>query len=254
MLQRFLNWSGSEVSTWYVNSLLCLDVRRHAPLPAGPKIIAANHPTTSDPFILMGLVHEPMRILISRFCFTLPLLGGFLRGAAHVPVDKGRGREAFEAALGLLEAGRTIGIFPEGALSPVGGGLGMLRTGVARLALSSGAPIVPVGIAAQHARLWRRDLHVGGGVMDGARWAHRGHYAVTIGEPQSYLGDPADRDRVQAVLAHLEQRLASLAHESAARADAARSRGSGSGLRAGACQVWGACTAALRTAASRARL
>ena len=248
MLQRFLNWSGSEVSTWYVNSLLRLDVRRRAPLPAGPKIIAANHPTTSDPFILMGLVHEPMSILISRFCFTLPMLGVFLRGAAHVPVDRGCGREAFEAALGLLQAGRTVGIFPEGGLSPAGGGLGTLRTGVARLALSSGAPIVPVGIAVQHARLLHRRVHIGGGVTDGARWAHRGRYAVTVGEPLTCSGDPLDRDLVQTVMAQVEQHLVHLAEESANRADAAQVRGSRLGIRTSACQVWGACTAALRTA------
>ena len=110
-----LNRTAGTLSRTYAGLALSMDVHRHAPLPAGAKIIAANHPTTTDPFLMMGLTGEPLYILITNMCFEMPFLGGFLRRAGHIPVAAGNGRAAFEAAVELLKEGKTVGIFPEGA-------------------------------------------------------------------------------------------------------------------------------------------
>ena len=146
---QMLNGTGRNLSRLYSNVAVKIDVERHAPLPSGAKIIAANHPTTTDPFIMMGLLDEPIFILITNMAFQMPVLGRFLRGAGHIPVLAENGRAAFDAAVELLKAGKTIGIFPEGALSPLAGGTCPAHTGVARLALAGGAPIIPAGIALQ---------------------------------------------------------------------------------------------------------
>ena len=104
--------------------LLGMDVEYHAALPAGPKIIAANHPTTTDPFFLMTVVSEQMSILVTELAFEVPVFGDYLRAAQHIPVILAKAALAFEQARRRLVTGRTIGIFPEGALSPLAGGLG----------------------------------------------------------------------------------------------------------------------------------
>lgn len=216
MLQNVLNRSGRAVAGLYAHGLLRLDVRRPAPLPAGAKIIAANHPSTADPFLLMGMIPEPMSILITESCFKVAGLGQFLRGAGHVPVIQGQGRAAFEAGRQLLASGRTVGIFPEGALSPLAGGLCPLHTGVARLALISGAPVIPVGIHLQHEHIWFKEVVIDG-VVERARWPLHGCYAVTVGDPLYLHGDVEDRACVHAALASISRRIAQLAWDSAQR-------------------------------------
>jgi 1-acyl-sn-glycerol-3-phosphate acyltransferase len=123
------------------------DVEWETDLPSGAKIIAANHPTTTDPFLMMSWPFEPVYILISEAAFNVPLIGRFLCLAGHIPVYAHRGREAFEAALHLLSEGQTVGIFPEGALSEDDGQLVTARSGAIRLAATARVPIVPAGIA-----------------------------------------------------------------------------------------------------------
>jgi 1-acyl-sn-glycerol-3-phosphate acyltransferase len=77
-----------------------------------------------------------------------PLLRWFLTGAGVIPVatnDVGAAGDAVTAAVQAVHSGRLVGIFPEGTRSP-DGRLHRGKTGVARMALASGAPVVPVGI------------------------------------------------------------------------------------------------------------
>ena len=166
MIEQIMNRAGRQVAGLYGKALLNVNVEWQAPLPSGPKIIAANHPTTTDPFLLMGLIGEPMSILITESCFKLPGLGAFLRAAGHVPVVSGSGKAALDEGIRLLRAGRTVGIFPEGVLSPLDqldrGGCCPPHTGVARLALATGAPVIPVGISLDPARIVFRDMLIDG--------------------------------------------------------------------------------------------
>src|SRR5919199_3581062 len=114
---KFVNGLGRRVAYIYVRRLMRSEAEWETDLPSGAKIIAANHPTTTDPFLMMSWPFEPVYILISEAAFKVPLIGRFLRLAGHIPVYAHRGREAFEAALHLLSEGQTVGVFPEVALS-----------------------------------------------------------------------------------------------------------------------------------------
>jgi len=220
MIEQIINGAERQVAGLYGKALLNLHVEWQAPLPSGPKIIAANHPTTTDPFLLMGLIDEPMSILITESCFKLPGLGAFLRAAGHVPVVSGRGQDALDEGVRLLRAGHTVGIFPEGVLSPLAqlghGGCCPPHTGVARLALATGAPVIPVGISLDPTRIIFRDTLIDG-VTEHVRWYVRGPYFVTAGRPMAVTGSLEDRAGVRLAAARIMNRVAGLAQHSALR-------------------------------------
>ena len=196
--------------------MLGMDISRHAPLPKGSKIIAANHPTTTDPILITQVTSEPMHVLITEMCFNVPVVGKSLRMAGHIPVVTGNGRAAFDKAIRLIRDGKTVGIFPEGALSPLDGGLEKSHTGVARLALISGAPVIPVGIHLQreHIRFVKTTVD---DKTETARWYLHGPYAMTVGEPMHFEGDVEDRRYVRSISERIMQRIARLSRESAQR-------------------------------------
>lgn len=111
----------------------------------GPCIVASNHESTVDPFII-GLatgrvVHWMAKSELWGSSFAARIVDGF--GA--IRVDRGRGdRSAYEEALRLLAEGRVIGVFPQGTCLPIRG-RPYYRT-TAKLALATGAPLVPVGL------------------------------------------------------------------------------------------------------------
>jgi 1-acyl-sn-glycerol-3-phosphate acyltransferase len=220
MIEQITNGAGRQVAGLYGKALLNVNVEWQAPLPSGPKIIAANHPTTTDPFLLMGLIGEPMSILITESCFKLPGLGAFLRAAGHVPVVSGSGKAALDEGIRLFRAGRTVGIFPEGVLSPLAqlgrGGCYAPHTGVARLALATGAPVIPVGISLDPARIVFRDILIDG-VTEQARWVFRGPYFATVGRPMAVTGSLEDRAGVRLAAVRIMNRVAGLAQYSALR-------------------------------------
>lgn len=202
MLQKTLYWTGRTMVGSYAHTMLRMDVHYHTPLPAGAKIIALNHPTTTDPFLSTMLAGERVNILVSETLFKVPVFGGYLRRSGHIPVVVGSGRTAFDEARRLLLAGGTIVIFPEGAISPPEGGFQKAHSGTARLALLTGAPVIPVGIHLLRERI--RYIHT---TVDDqpevARWYFRGPYAMTVGVPLYFRGDVEDHAYVQAITTHI---------------------------------------------------
>lgn len=215
-LARALYTVGRRAIGAFSSVMLDMDVAWHAPLPRGAKIIAANHPSTLDPALVMTLAPEHTSILISETLFKIPVLGAYLRRAGHVPVVHGSGRSALQEGIRLLKAGRTIMIFPEGALSPLEGGVYPAHTGAARLALATGAPIVPIGIGIrpEHIRYVTTDA---GGETEIGRLYLNGPYAMTVGEAMHLTGSVEDRPHVRAVSERIIERIADLAHESVMR-------------------------------------
>ncbi len=119
----------------------------------GAAILASNHLAVIDSFFLPLMLRRSVVFLGKQDYFTGRgikgrLVAGFMRGVGTIPVDRSGGR-AGEAALrtGLrrLEEGELFGIYPEGTRSP-DGRLYRGKTGVARLALQSGAPVIPVAM------------------------------------------------------------------------------------------------------------
>ncbi len=219
MLQQLLHLVTRMLLFMYARLMLKLDIAWHAPFPAGPKIIVANHPSTTDPIYLGLLSPQPLNMLLIIYPFLIPLVGAYLRWSGHIPVVPGKGRPAFEAALRLLQEGRSVVIFPEGDVSPKQGGFHRPRTGAARLALLTGVPVVPVGIYLSRQRTCPIEMDIGGTRC--VSYVHlRGKYALTVGQPVQYEGGTEDRLHVTAVAEHMMAQIISMAGHSENRATA----------------------------------
>nr|WP_202453221.1 lysophospholipid acyltransferase family protein [Streptomyces sp. SID4913] len=111
---------------------------------SGPVILAVNHSHNIDGPMLMGTAPRPVHFLIKKEAFVGPL-DPFLRGIGQLKVDRTTAdRTAITHALGVLEDGGALGIFPEGTRGE--GDFASLRAGLAYFAVRSGAPIVPVAV------------------------------------------------------------------------------------------------------------
>ncbi len=168
-------------------------------LPNQPVIFASNHPTTTDPFLLPLLVNDPIHILVIETAFEVPVLGKLIAKAGHhrVSRERGSGGKLVEQALQSLRAGNHVGIFPEGMLSAPDGTMGHAHSGAARIALESGAPVIPVGIHVSPNASIEIKLKDQPGEPP-IRWIVRGSYYMTVGRPIHLEGDPNDITQVQA--------------------------------------------------------
>lgn len=196
-----------------------MDILWLEPFPPGPKLIVANHPSSTDPFYLGLLSNQPVSVLIMEALFWVPIFGAFLRLSGHIPVSPTKGRTAFDAAYLRLIRGHSVAIFPEGDLSPADGGCCRPRTGAARLALLTGVPIVPVGIYLPRDRRRAIGPNIGGERQLGYLYL-RGKYGITVGQAMRFEGDVEDRARVVAVSEQIMLRIMSLAQESERRVTA----------------------------------
>lgn len=143
-------WSGQE----------------HIPT-SGPVIVAVNHISYVDPFLVAHFVYEAGRLprfLAKVAVFDLPVGGRILRGAGQIPVHRysADADAALSSAAAALRAGECVVIYPEGTVTQDPAYWPMhFRTGVARLAFLTGAPVVPVGQwGAQHIFGRDRRLHL----------------------------------------------------------------------------------------------
>jgi len=215
-----LYFCAKPVVISYTGTMLKMDVHKHEPLPPGAKIIAVNHPSTTDPFFIASMLRKQSFILIKDLLFQVPLLGAYLRRAGHIPVEAGKGQEAIDRAVELLRQGKTVVIFPEGVISPLEGGFHKARTGVARIALASGAPVIPVGIHLDRKRI-RSIRSTVRGQVDTGHWYLRGPYNITTGKPLFFKGSVDDHAYVRLVADSIMHHIIELAHESKERLDRA---------------------------------
>lgn len=142
-------------------------------IPAhGPAILASNHLSVSDSVFLPVAAERPIYFLAKSEYFSGPgpwgrLVAAFFRGIRQIPMDRSGGpgsARSLDRALAVLEEGNLLGIYPEGTRSP-DGRLYRAKLGVARLALRSGVPVLPVAmvgtdqvqpIGSRLPRPWRR--------------------------------------------------------------------------------------------------
>lgn len=139
-----LGRAGASVMGWTVEAT---GVSR---IPAeGPAVLAGNHVSYFDPLVLsLAARHRGrwVRYLAKRELFGWPATHWALSTMGHIPVDRrGDAAASLVAALRALRRGEVVGVYPEGTISrtlvPLGG-----KTGAARLALVSRAPLVPVAV------------------------------------------------------------------------------------------------------------
>lgn len=163
-------------------------------IPArGPAIIVPNHISNFDPLCVAYLVDRAKRrprYLAKASLWRNPVLRFILKGAGQISVNRGTGEAApMVAAEAALNRGETVVLYPEGTittnldLTPM-----RAKTGIARLALSTGAPVVPVG---QWGAQW-----LGG---KGRAMKYFGHRLIMfkVGEPmtfEAHLGKQEDPD------------------------------------------------------------
>jgi 1-acyl-sn-glycerol-3-phosphate acyltransferase len=117
----------------------------------GGAILASNHLAVADSFFLPLMIRRRITFLAKREYFTTPGLRGWLKrqffsAAGQVPIDRSNAsaaQAALDTGVRLLAAGKLLGIYPEGTRSP-DGRLYKGKTGVARMALEAGVPVIPV--------------------------------------------------------------------------------------------------------------
>ncbi|MFB7654841.1 MULTISPECIES: lysophospholipid acyltransferase family protein [unclassified Streptomyces] len=125
-------------------------------IPAdGPAILASNHLSFSDSFFLPAVLDRKVTFIAKAEYFNTPgvkgrLTAAFFKGVGQLPVDRSGARGAGEAAvksgIEVLERGELFGIYPEGTRSPDGRLYRGKPGGLARVALATGAPVIPVAM------------------------------------------------------------------------------------------------------------
>ena len=199
----------------YMHLFTRFNAQQETFLPEQPLIFACNHPTTTDPFLLPLLVNDPIHILVVETAFEVPVLGNLIAAAGHhrVSRERGSGGKLVEQALSSLQNGNHVGIFPEGDLSAEDGTLRHTHSGVARIALMSGAPVIPVGIAVSPNACLVKELK---DYPDEAplRWVKRGSYFMTVGKPMTFRGDVTDYEQVQQVTQKITSAIQTQAQKS----------------------------------------
>ncbi|MER7925463.1 lysophospholipid acyltransferase family protein [Streptomyces sp. NPDC096057] len=159
-------------------------------------VVAPNHTALADPGLVLAALHrlgvEPV-VLATAGLWKLPVLGRRLTREGHIPVHRGSrsAAAALDLAAEALAAGRIVVIYPEGGLprrrDSADHGPGTFRTGLARLALTTGAPVVPLGHAgARRIVSGGRVKQIAGVVTAPLR---RPDLHVHVGEPVQLTGD-----------------------------------------------------------------
>ncbi|HET7876256.1 MAG TPA: lysophospholipid acyltransferase family protein [Methylomirabilota bacterium] len=179
--------------------------REHVPR-TGPVLIASNHVSVLDPPLVGGMAPRPVYFLAKEELFRIPLLGELIRRLNARPVRRdGTDTRALRTALGLLEAGRAVLIFPEGTRSR-DGRLGPGKPGAGMLAVVSGAPVVPVFISGTE-----RALPPGGGVPRPKK------VRVTFGPPLTFKSgkDDGRKERYREAANEMMRAIAQLGEQHA---------------------------------------
>jgi len=190
----------------------------------GPVILASNHLSFSDHFFGPLPVPRKVVFLAKAEYFTGRGLKGliskaFFTGVGQIPIDRGGGaasERALTTGLRVLANGRVLGIYPEGTRSP-DGRLYRGKTGVARLAIESGAPVVPCAM-----------VNTFEFQPPGVLWPNiRVRPGVRFGEPMDfsqYHGQESDGQLLRTVTDEIMQAIAKLSRQEYVDIDAQRAK------------------------------
>jgi 1-acyl-sn-glycerol-3-phosphate acyltransferase len=181
---------------------------RHVP-SNGPVIIASNHLSFSDSIFMPLVVSRRVTFLAKSEYFTSPGIKGLIKKLTfitlgQVPVDRSGGKRS-EAALltglRLLRENQCLGIYPEGTRSP-DGRLYKGRTGIARMAIESAAPVIPV------AMFNTAEIQPTGQVVPKVR-----RVEMVFGEPMYFSGDSTDQAVLRDVTNQIMEKIAELSKQ-----------------------------------------
>ena len=170
----------------------------------GPLIIAFNHIAYLDPLAaayVLDRVRRIPRFLAKAELFDDKRIAWILRAIGQIPVKRGTANApmALDAAFDALKRDQSVVIFPEGTITndpelyPM-----QAKTGLARLALGSGVPVVPAAIWGT-ANIWPKGY--------GKRWRPRQDICVSVGEPMSLSGDAESPEEWERVMHDVMERI-----------------------------------------------
>jgi 1-acyl-sn-glycerol-3-phosphate acyltransferase len=170
----------------------------------GPAIIAANHVSPLDTVLLPLVVpHRQVVFLAKAEYFQTWRTRWFFKGAGTIAVQRGGPDSvtALQVAIDALKEGKLIGIFPEGTRSP-DGRMYRGRTGVARIALASGVPVIPAALIGTFESM-----------PQGAKVPKPGRIEVRFGRPLRFddvAGKTPDRDTLRSVTDQIMEAIRAL--------------------------------------------
>jgi 1-acyl-sn-glycerol-3-phosphate acyltransferase len=196
---------GAPIAVLIVRALFRVRVVgiHHVPLE-GPAILAFVHVSVLDGPCLAAEVawrrRRTVRFLVASEIFDMPVSGWFLRRYRQIPVNRGMSDAgALEEVIATIRRGAVAAIAPEGIVNPTPGELQRIRSGIARIALPTGAPVIPVGIWGTHRR-WSKA---------GRHWGRpfRPRFGLAFGPAIEPHGDVSDQDDIDAVVAQVGDAL-----------------------------------------------
>lgn len=193
----------------FANPLARLDISGTEHIPrSGPAIVVANHRSYFDPFVWVTAIFEAgrnPRSLGKKEVLDAPIIGSLARAAGSIRVDRdGGGNEAYRQAVEALGGGELVLVAPQGTIprgeaffDPVLVG----KTGAARLAGATGAPVIPIGVWGTE-NVWPRSSRL----PDPAALLNRPRVQVRVGPPVRGLSGTdfgADTEAIMAAIVRL---------------------------------------------------
>jgi 1-acyl-sn-glycerol-3-phosphate acyltransferase len=173
--------------------------KEHLPRSGG-FILAPSHRSMMDIPFVATVTHRRIRFMGKATLFGIPIVGTLFRWLGGFPVQRdGTDRKAVRDSVEMLRAGEVLCVYPEGTRQN-GPKIQPLQPGAAYLALRSGVPIIPVGMAGTEEILRSHGSPI-------PRFAR---VAIVIGapiEPETLAGSLVPRDRVDALTARLADEL-----------------------------------------------
>lgn len=171
--------------------------------PRGPVILASNHISYLDPFVLAWIAQQRnrrVRFLAKAELFTRRGVGSVLRQLGQIPVARATADAAASLAVAAsaLELGACVAVFPEGTISPdlepMAG-----HTGTARLAATAGVPVFPIGLWGSHRILTKgRSPH----------WQYGVAESVVVGPPLRVVPDASMEHETERIMAAIASAVA----------------------------------------------
>lgn len=147
MFARTIFWVLIAANRLYCRLMFRVSIPAVPPLPmSGPVLLVSDHTSLTDPLVLYATAGRPIRFLMAREFYDLPVLNRIFTLYGCIPISRGRFEVApVRALLHALAQGDVIGIFPEGGIDKYRKEEGY--EGIGFVALKSAAPVVPVSIA-----------------------------------------------------------------------------------------------------------
>jgi 1-acyl-sn-glycerol-3-phosphate acyltransferase len=146
-VNRPVYWLARLILTPLIHAYFSLEKTGHRNIPRkGPVILAANHRSFLDPFIVGMCIRRPVYFVAKKELFDKRWQGWVLNALGAFPIKRGESdEESMATAKAVLDRGDALVIFPEGTRHRKGP-LGRPKRGVGRLALETGAPVVPIAM------------------------------------------------------------------------------------------------------------